>query len=252
MMQAIKAGFIRPKDKWYVFALTTSTSATFSFDRLRISNSSGLEFAILDPANENQIGAPVEDEFGLYLPGDAGLEQIQPFHTGGGWTLLEDEHDFTFDCSGFSYGNGNSDAATILVKGLKTDNVVWQLYAYPTGYGGTRGANAELISINYKAARIGSVGSEIGRLRLTNQTNLLPYMYMHDGEIAPINAKEVRLEGVGATSIAFALEALVLGGGYDGTLSWNPGEADNSGSDAQLNYDILVNRNWTITGGRPL
>jgi hypothetical protein len=242
------------QDRWYYLAGTKSTSAAMAFDRLRLSNLAGVEVGIVppQPLNQTSIGLG-QDSLGVYLTGSVydKVQQIQPFQAGGGWTSSSDEHDFSFDCSSFAYGNGNDDAAAIVIKNIDETNIFWQLYAYPTGFGGTRGKNAELVTVVYETLKIATVGSEIGRLRLTNQ---IPWAYhtMTSEGTFPIHAKEVRMEGTSVFFVQDMFRSLVLAGETSGTFSYTESERPKSGNQQAIDdYNTLISRSWSITGGAP-
>jgi hypothetical protein len=252
MMQAVKMMSNRPK--WYYLAATKSTSTAMAFDRLRLSNMAGVEVGIVppQPLNQTSIGLG-QDSLGAYLTGSVygKVQQIQPFQAGGGWTSSSDEHDFSFDCSSFAYGNGNDDGAAIVIRNIDETNIFWQLYAYPTGFGGTRGKNAELITIVYETLKIATVGSQLGRLRLTNQI-VWPFHLASGGATLPIHAKEVRMEGTGVIFVEDMFRSLVLSGETGGTFSYTEAERPKNGNQQPIDdYVTLTSRSWSITGGAP-
>lgn len=238
-------------EKWYIVAATNSTNSAMAFDRLRMSNNSGIEVGIIPPTTTTTQSTLGLDALGDYFTIPKGIvEQIQPFHAGGGWTSTPDEHDFSFDCSNFDYSTSAGNTATIVIRGQKISSIVWQLYAYPTGYSATRNKNAQLVVLDYSTMRTGNVSGQIARLRLTNQSGCFPYEYFLTGQSAPIRAKEVRMEGTGGSAMDFMFQQLVDGGEVGGTLSYTAN--DRPGNQiAENNYDTLISRNWSITGGRP-
>jgi len=251
MMQAIKQSSLPNKPKWYYIGTTLSQSSTMAFDRLRISNSSNLQVGIIPPSTLVPTGSDYnikEDEAGQYIFDSSNIiEQQQPFYTGGGWTGSADEHDFSFDCSSYVYGGSNFDSAAIFVKGWSLANVVWQLYAFPTGFGGTRNKNAELQTIFLETLRMNDVGSQISRLRLTNQPiNMLAA----NTDLTTFRAKEVRLEGTDVSTVRSILKFLVRGNATGGTLSYDVADRPTDTFSRDY-YDTLINRIWVITGGRP-
>jgi hypothetical protein len=253
MMQAIKHLGNPAPAKWYLLSGTTSTSASMAFDRLRMMNNQNIEVGIIDPAiSVNYAGGFGKDSKGFFLDGEMEVEQIQPFHSGGGWTALQDEHDFSFDCSGFQYGNGNDGAAAIVIRNLSESSLFWQLYAYPTGYGGTRNKDAQIKYLYFDTLRMGDNGAEIPRLRLTNQNDVFIYNYVQGNPMPAINALEVRLEGTSVFVVDPILEALVASGRSNGTLSYDVEDRPDNDQGAQNNYDTLITRGWSITGGRPV
>jgi len=252
MMQAIKQSSL-PKSKWYYMGTTISQSTAMAFDRFRIANSQNIQVGIIPPSTSNP-GTPdyqiKTDEAGIYIYDSQNIiEQQQPFYTGGGWTASSGEHDFTFDCSSYTYGGTNLDSAAIFIKGWLLANVTWQLYAYPTGYGGTRNKNAELQALFLDTLRMNTVGSEIARLRLTNQ----PIVGISNSNtITSFKAKEVRLEGTSINIVTGGLRLLVLGGATTGTLSYDSVHRPDGDLQAQQDYDTLISRSWSIVGGRPI
>jgi len=250
MMQAIKQSSL-PKSKWYMICNTKSISSSMAFDRLRMSNSADIEVGIIDPVDSyNEQLSLGSDSVGLYIEGAITnfIQQKQPFYTGGGWTSSANEHDFSFDCSSFSYDNGSSDSSAIIVaRNLKETSVTWQLYAYPTGYSATRNKNAELLYIMPESLHLGTAGLQIGRLRLTNQTLVGAFYFLNSFKI---NSKEVRLEGTSPNMIINGLHGLVNGGETNGTLSYDSVDSPVNNT-AQGDYDTLISRGWSIVGGRP-
>jgi hypothetical protein len=248
MMQAIKhLGSLSPV-RWYILCDTTSLSASMAFDRLRMTNTEGVEVGIINPSSGTGGGSIYQDSVGVYTDPSIPVEQIQPFHSGGGWTTLQDEHDFSFDCSGFQYGNGNADTATILIRNINENNLFWQMYANPTGYGATRGKSADLSILYLDTLRIGDAGGDIGRIRLENQP---VFPYVHDTDPSTMGAKEIRLEGTNSYTVAKMLRLAVLSGKSDGTMSYDTINRPDGQQQAQDDYDTLASRNWAITGGRP-
>jgi hypothetical protein len=250
MMQAIKHIGRPSPPKWYLLCDTTSLSASMAFDRLRMTNTEGVEVGIINPSSGTGGNYGIyQDSVGIYTDPSIPVEQIQPFHSGGGWTTLQDEHDFSFDCSGFQYGNGNADSAIILIRNISENNLFWQMYANPTGYSATRGKSAELILLYLDTVRIGDEGGDIGRIRLENQP---VFPYVHAADPTTMGAKEIRLEGVGNTYIvAKMLRLAALSGKTDGTMSYDTISRPDGQQQAQDDYDTLASRNWSITGGRP-
>jgi len=253
MMQAIKqSSYPKLKEKWYYIGDTNSTSTAMAFDRFRVSNKAGLEVGILPPSSfipPISDYALKSDEAGLYIFDSENLiTQKQPFFTGGGWTTSADEHDFSFDCSSFVYGGNNYDGAAMFIKGWSIANVAWQIYTFPTGFGGTRNKDADLIHLTLDTLQMDNVGTEIARLRLTNQPIL---SLATDTDLTTFRAKEVRLEGTSVTMVRSILKFLVRGNATGGTLSYDVADRPTD-TFSRDNYDTLIARNWVITGGRPI
>lgn len=240
MMQAIKQSSL-PK-KWYLLCATADKSSEMAFDRFRIDgDTSSIKVGVFF----------TDDDAGtLFTEGDKHYvtqspRQIQPFHSGGGWTTASYEHDFSFDLTGSKPHDANTtNGSTIVISGLKPENKIYQVYAAPVGYSATRNKNASIISWHHGVGKVQAGGGDIGRLRLENQGyNVDAMSSMFGGQPKPIYAKEFDLRGSEPIYVDYAFQQLVDGGETNGTFRF-----DNASVNSQSNKSTLESRGWTISG----
>jgi len=227
MMQAIKqSSLLNP---WYQFAITSSLSTAWAFDRLRLyTANTNTKVGIFQP------GAVNIDTQGRTVLLKENLLLQQPFHSGGGWTTDEFEHDFTFDLSNIG---GN---LRVAISGVPEGAAFTQVYSNPTGYGATRGKDAKIYFWYFGGY------NPTNFLRLENQP--LSYIYLDNSNI--VNALYVRVDGTNIydTHLDKLLIGLNNNGKSNGTLNYSGRTATVGGRAA---YDSLISKNWTITGTAP-
>jgi len=218
------------QDVWYQFAMTSSISSNWAFDRLRLytanTNTKVGLFNASGGANTDAQGRTVLNTVDLIVQ--------QPFHSGEGWTSADYEHDFTFDLSTIG---GNLKVA---ISGVPTGADFTQIYSNPTGYGSTRGKDAD-ISFWYFGGC-----NPTDYLRLENQP--LYYIYLDNSNI--VKALHVRVDGTNLYNTH--LDKLLIGlnnnGKSNGTLNYSGRTVTVGG---RVAYDNLISKGWTITGTPP-
>jgi len=144
--------------------------------------------------------------------------------------------------------NVNNDALHICITGGPINAKFSQVYAYPTGYGGTRGKNAELTSWHFAMVNPHVNADNTGNayLRFENQNIINPVIPEQ------INANNIKFQNnnLWDGDIDKILIALDLNGLSNGILDYsgNSKPATVAGRPA---YDNLISKGWTITGTPP-
>lgn len=218
--------------KWRWFAITRSNQAAWAFDRLRLYTPKWhTKVAVFK--NVSSYATNTGEVF------NGELVDIQPFNSVGDF-----EHDFTFDLS----FNINNDRLYICITGIPENAKFSQVYAYPTGYSGTRGKNAELEEWHFNMINpeVGADTSGNAYLRFENQTikNLVIPSYIRASNI---NLQNNNLQSEGIDEVLISLDNYGLSNGnldYSNN-SGNPTVASRSA------YDSLISKGWTITGTAP-
>jgi hypothetical protein len=204
-----------------VMGKTNSNSASWAFDRFRLYTADSNTYVQIKDHNGTIIG-----------------EQL--FHSGGGWTTNKFEHDFLFDLS----GNTGNHEWEILIKGIPPSAKFKQIYSNPTGFGSTRGKDADLTYWNLDKANPINDSTTEAYLRLENQPLTLldgalnvkaKYIYVQNTLLSPSNIDDLI---IGADNYGIT----------GGTLNYN-GLSPTSASKAA--YDNLIAKSWTITGAVP-
>jgi hypothetical protein len=186
-----------------------------------------------------------------YIGGE--VYQPQLFHSGGGWTNDVFEHDFTFDLSAIPTADPNEEYTTelyILIKNIPEEAEFQQIYATPTGYGATRGKNANIISWDFNLFGVGeNVGGSSTSILFGGQP--LDYFFLVTSTF-PIKAKTIDFSNCqfDGAELDELLQCVDLGGVSNGTLKYN-GNLDPPSANGRPYYDNLISRGWTITGTPP-
>lgn len=250
MMQAIKHMGRPVEAPWYVLCtLGNQTDAAWYFDRFRISgDTSKIKIGIIkDTMSSNGTENTPE---GLIIKDTSRIVDIQPFHSGGGWTAASYEHDFSFNLTGGTAGI----MPAIVIQNLDyPNNKIYQVYASPTGYSATRNKFSDIDYWDYRIGRItylyasetGS-SSEMGRLRADNNY-MFPYEMIAGYSLGNLEAQEVDLDGVSKDTVHHIMTMLVNSNLTDGTLNYTA-TLDAGYYDE---YNTLISRNWIINGPVP-
>jgi hypothetical protein len=245
--------------RWYLLCTTESTSSSWAFDRFRLYYPNELMVAFItiqeigvvcDEENPPMLGVNSEGRI-EYFGGV--VRQPQKFHKGGGWTADTFEHDFTFD---LTHGEGVS----YILIGQKEETAQFQqIYTYPTGWGATRGKDAQIKEWFFKeACPVETVGGADGTIRFNNQP--IEDIWMDAETPDPITAKVINFDGSSLTNTGLdqLLQSADLGGVSGGTLTYldakDPVHTFNLSEPraaSRVYYDNLKSKAWTINGREP-
>ena len=205
---------------WRLFAKTVSKSPNWGFDRFRIYGNSW--------STRIQVRRP-----------DGTVVDTQYFNSN-----YQFEHDFSFDLS----ENVNNDEYSVYIAGVPSSAKVNQVYAYPTGYGGTTGKNAEISYWDIAQVSPQDDGTgNIGRLRFENQplTQLDGTSNIKAGEIRVTNCQ------LGAENLADLIIGTDNSGITPGTLIYSGNSAAPAGRALDAYNSLKNNKAWTLTGDVP-
>lgn len=202
-----------------LFCKTVSKSANWGFDRFRL----------YSPAwhTKVQVRRP-----------DGSIVATQDF-SGGGF-----EHTFSFDLS----ENVNNDEYSVYVAGVAAGASFVQVYAYPTGYGGTYGKNAELTFWDFSQVNLVDDGANgIGRIRLENNpvTTLAGLENIAAGEINFTNCQ------LDAETLADALIYIDNSGVLNGSFKYSGNLAAPAERALTAYNNLKDTKGWTLTGDVP-
>lgn len=205
---------------WRLFCKTVSKSPNWGFDRFRIYGNSW--------STRIQVRRP-----------DGTVVDTQYFSSNYGF-----EHDFSFDLS----ENVNNAEYEVYIAGVPASATTEQVYAYPTGYGGTTGKNAEISYWDLSQVSPEKNGANIGRLRLENQP-----LTLIDGA-ANIKAGEIKLQNcqLGAENLADLIIGVDNSGVLNGTFDYSSNSAAPAGRALGAYNNLKNNEGWTLTGEVPV
>jgi hypothetical protein len=235
--------------EWLWIGYTTSESAAWSFDSLKL----------LFPHSETKIGLFSLDDtsdYGAYnSAGQAIIDLVtptygeKPFNSTNGA-----EHDFTFNLS------WNTDVdiwkyVGVAIKGIPKTAEFQKIYGALTGLPGTRGKSAEMIHFNLGSINTGpSVGGEDTSL-IFSGTGLVQLDFYTNGPKA-IYAKTVKFDDCNFTAAYLdkLLQYVNAGNQWGGLLDYSNQRGTNPSptTAAQADYDALISRGWTILGKAPV
>lgn len=203
-------------DKYFMVGKTRSNSAAWAFDRLRLYTPTAQTMVMVKDHLGNIVGE-------------------QPFSS-----TLNFEHDFTFDLS----GNVNNDEYEIHIKGIPSDALFKQIYAYPTGFGATRNKNAELTYWNLNVANPTNDATTEAYLRLENQP-----ITLIDGA-NNIKAKHIYIQNSSLPSDQ--VDALIIGANNSGITGGTFNKTGVTATAAsRAAWDSLATKTWTLVGTAP-
>lgn len=242
-MQAIKQSALRCNNRWYIVGQIVGQGNTaWALDRWRL----------YYPKATTQVG--IFYDFGT-VSSDNGRQYkmitpdlVAPFHAGGGWTTSTYEHDFTFDLS--------ADTANcyLAIKCIPSTAGFQQIYAGASGYGASRGKNANMFSWDFSIVNtVANIGGADSSLIFKNQSSFQVLDWKDNLTTPTLYAKTLLFENCNINQAN--LDKLIIwterGGISNGTLNYsgNPGIPSNASKAA---YDALIARGWTITGTAPL
>ncbi len=206
---------------WRRFCKTVSKSANWGFDRFRIYGNSW--------STRIQVRRP-----------DGSVVDTQYFNSN-----YQFEHDFSFDLS----ENVNNEEYSVYIAGVPASAKISQVYAFPTGYGGTTGKNAEITYWDLAQVSPGPDGtSQIGRLRLENNP-----VTQIDGA-SNIMAGEIRFNNcqLGAENLADLLIGSDNYGNTNGTFVYSGNLAAPAERALPAYNNLKNNKAWAITGEVPV
>jgi hypothetical protein len=243
MMQAIKMMGRECNNRWYIIAQVVGQGNTaWALDRWRLyypkaTTKVGIYYDLNSYSSENG------KQYKMETP-----DLVAPFHAGGGWTTDTFEHDFTFDLS--------ADTANcyLAIKCIPDTAEFQQIYAGPSGYGASRGKNANLFSWDFSIVNTGTfVGGADTSLIFKDQSSFQLLEWKDVTTTPTLYAKNLFFQNCNIDQAN--LDKLIIwterGGISTGTLNYsgNSGIPSNASKAA---YDALIARGWTITGTAPL
>jgi hypothetical protein len=155
------------------------------------------------------------------------------------------EHEFSFDLS----GNIDNEELSVYIAGVPAGASFLQAYAYPTGYSGTYGRNAEITFWDFSQVNLVDGGvNGIGRIRLENNpvTTLAGLEHIAAGEINFTNCQ------LDAETLADALIGIDNSGVLNGSFSYS-GNLAAPAERALAAYNNLKDvKGWALTGEVPV
>jgi len=202
-----------------LFCKTVSNSANWGFDRFRLYSSKW--------HTKVQVRRP-----------DGSIVATKDFASGSF------EHDFSFDLS----GNVNNEEYSVYIAGVAATSKFVQVYAFPTGFGGTYGRNAEITFWDFNQVNLVDDGANgIGRIRLENQplTALAGINNIAAGEIKFINCE------LDAETLADALIAVDNSGVLNGSFNYSDNLAAPAERALTAYNNLKDNKGWVLTGEVP-
>jgi len=202
-----------------LFCKTVSKSANWGFDRFRLYSSKW--------HTKVQVRRP-----------DGSIVATKDFASGSF------EHDFSFDLS----GNINNEEYSVYIAGVAATSKFVQVYAFPTGFGGTYGRNAEITFWDFSQVNLVDDGANgIGRIRFENQpiTSLAGISNIAAGEIKFNNCQ------LDAETLADALIAIDNSGVLNGSFNYSGNLAAPAERALTAYNNLKDNKGWALTGEVP-
>lgn len=232
---------------WRIFALTSSQSSTWGFDRFRL----------YYPADYTKIGCFTEEDYnnnaytlpnGQHAIGGEPSYGYQDFRSDNQY-----EHDFTFDLS----SNPADSYVYVAISGIPKNAEFQQVYCYPTGYGGTRGLDADIVWWDYSVVNTTTnIGGADTSLFFDNQPSfglLGTVMEWKDTTRTPaLYSKTMKFNN--SAYQWDQLDKIIIwtdnGGVTNGSLDYS-GTGDDPSNASRAAYDSLISKGWSITGTAP-
>ena len=223
MIGAIKV--VQPTWNFRLFCKTISNSASWGFDRFRLSGPKWY--------TRIQVRRP-----------DGTVLAERMFSSSGSY-----EHDFSFDLS----ENVNKDEYLVYIGGVPAGgNYFQQNYAYPSGYSATTGKNAEITYWDLNEVNIGGDTSynNDGRLKWENQP-LYEIRGLHLAKATKWYIQNCQLSGALIDELLIGLYTNQINDPNNTKIINYSGNAGIPTEASREAYDWLIANGWSITGQAP-